>query len=109
MRQWTPPGGVHRGALNHAVIHGLDAAVPLGIRRHVGDGTMRFILDDLTSGGVHAHFGTDLGGRLLEATDLGWSYGDGIPLRGAAEDLALAACGRTIPEGQLDGAPLSKT
>lgn len=108
MRQWTPPGGGHRGALNHAVIHGLDATVPLGIRRHVADETMRFILDDLTSGGVHAHFGTDIGGRRLEATDLDWSYGDGTPLRGAAEDLALAICGRAIPAGQLDGAPLSK-
>jgi uncharacterized protein (TIGR03083 family) len=109
MQQWTPPGGGHRGALNHAVIHGLDIAVPLGVRRHVVEGTMRFILDDLTAGGVHARFGTDLAGRHLEATDLDWSYGDGIPLRGAAEDLALAICGRALPGNQLHGTPLTKT
>ena len=94
MREWTPPGGGRRGALNHAVIHGLDAVVPLGLRRHVADDTMRFVLDDLTRGGVHEHFGTDLGGRRLEATDLDWSYGRGTALRGAGEDFALRLCGR---------------
>ena len=109
MREWAPPGGGRRGALNHAVIHGLDAAVPLGIRHHVAAPTLKFILNDLTSRGVHAHFGTDLEGRRLEATDLDWSYGSGSPLRGAAEDLALAICGRAIPEGHLDGVPLTRT
>jgi uncharacterized protein (TIGR03083 family) len=94
MREWVPPGGGRRGALNHAVIHGLDAAVPLGLRRHVADETMRFVLDDLTRGAVHEYFGTDLRGRRLEAGDLDWSYGEGTPLRGPAEDLALALCGR---------------
>jgi len=94
MREWIPPGGGRRGALNHAVIHGLDAAVPLGLRRHVADETMRFVLDDLTRGAVHEYFGTDLRGRRLEAADLDWSYGEGTPLRGPAEDLALTLCGR---------------
>jgi uncharacterized protein (TIGR03083 family) len=95
MHEWVPPGGGRRGALNHAVIHGLDAAVPLGLRRHVPDETMRVVLDDLTRGRVHEYFGTEVDGRRLEASDLDWSYGEGTPLRGTAEDLALALCGRT--------------
>ena len=94
MREWIPPGGGRRGALNHAVIHGLDAAVPLGLRRHVADAAMRVVLDDLTRGGVHEYFGTDIDGHRLEATDLDWSYGKGTPLCGTAEDLALTLCGR---------------
>jgi uncharacterized protein (TIGR03083 family) len=94
MREWVPPGGGRRGALNHAVIHGLDAAVPLGLRRHVADEAMRVVLDDLTRGGVHEYFGTDLDGHRLKATDLDWSYGEGVPRRGTAEDLALTLCGR---------------
>src|SRR5205085_8138861 len=30
LHRWTPPGGGYAGALNHAVIHGLDVSVPLG-------------------------------------------------------------------------------
>lgn len=106
MRHWTPPGGGYHGALNHVVIHGLDMTVPLGAPRGCPDQTIRVILDGLTRGGASAHFGTDIDGRCLQATDLDWSYGSGDPLRGAAADLALAICGRAVPAGRLDGAPL---
>jgi uncharacterized protein (TIGR03083 family) len=97
MQRWAPPGGGYHGALNHVVIHGLDVTVPLGVPRRSPDETIRIILDDLTKGDVHAHFGTSIEGRRLQATDLDWSYGSGSPLRGAAEDLALMLCGRTLP------------
>ena len=100
---WTPPGGGYRGALNHVVIHGLDVTVPLGLERRPPDETMRVVLDDLTEGGVHEHFGTAIEGRRLEASDLDWSYGSGPTLRGAAADLALVLCGRTIPPGRFRG------
>jgi uncharacterized protein (TIGR03083 family) len=106
MQQWTPPGGGWHGALNHVVIHGLDVTVPLGVPRRSSDDTIRIVLDDLTRGGVQEHFGTDIEGRSLQATDLDWSYGSGPPLRGAAEDLALVLCGRAVPAGRLDGEPL---
>ena len=64
------------------------------------------MLDDLTTGGVHLHFGTAIDGRRLEATDLDWSYGSGAPLRGSAADLALVLCGRRLPPGRLEGEPL---
>ena len=106
MHHWTPPGGGYHGALNHVVIHGLDVTVPLGVPRRPPDETMRVVLDDLTEGGVHAHFGTGIDGRSLQATDLDWSYGSGPALRGAAADLALVMCGRTVPAGRLEGTPL---
>ena len=105
MQHWTPPGGGWHGALNHVVIHGLDVTVALGVPRRPPDATIRVVLDDLTRGGVDAHFGTSIEGRL-QATDLDWSYGSGLALRGAAEDLALLLCGRTVPHGRLDGEPL---
>lgn len=104
--RWQPPGGGYHGALNHVVIHSLDATVPLGAARRPPDATMRVLLDDLTTSGGHGHFGTDLSGRQLQASDLDWSYGSGPALRGSAAALALTLCGRKLPAGQLDGAPL---
>jgi uncharacterized protein (TIGR03083 family) len=103
---WVPPGGGYHGALNHVVIHGLDVTVPLGQIRRPADDAMRVVLDDLTRGEVHAHFGTSIRGRRLEATDLDWAYGSGDNLRATAADLALVLCGRRIPPGRLDGVPI---
>lgn len=108
MQHWAPPGGGYHGALNHAVIHGLDMTVPLDVPRRSPDATIRVVLDDLAQGGGHAHFGTVIDGRRLEASDLDWSHGSGPVLRGAAGDLALAMCGRTVPAGRLDGEPLQR-
>lgn len=107
MRHWAPPGGGYRGALNHAVIHGLDVTVPLGAARLAPDSTIRVILDDLTEGDVNERFGIDIAGRHLQATDLDWSFGAGPVLRGSAADLALVICGRSVPPGRLEGAPLA--
>ena len=101
MQHWTPPGGGSAGALNHAVIHGLDITVPLGAERLSPDDTIRAVLDGLTRGGIHAHFGTDLTGIELRATDLDWSFGSGRLVTGAAQDIALDICGRTLPSGRL--------
>jgi uncharacterized protein (TIGR03083 family) len=103
LHQWTPPGGGPHGALDHVVIHGLDITVPLGEPRRSPDATIQIVLDDLTRGGVHAHFGTDISGRTLHATDLDWSYGSGPRLHGSAEDLVLHLGGRNVPAGRLHG------
>jgi uncharacterized protein (TIGR03083 family) len=108
MQRWTPPGGGYHGALNHVVIHGLDVTVPLGASRCSPDETIRVVLDDLTAGGGHAHFGVVIKGRRLQASDLDWTHGSGPVLRGAAEDLALALCGRAVPAGRLQGEPLPR-
>jgi uncharacterized protein (TIGR03083 family) len=108
LHQWAPPGGGYHGALNHVVIHGLDITVPLGKPRLAPDETMRVILDDLTQGGVHEHFGIEIKGRRFEASDFDWQYGSGPVLEGTSGDLALAMCGRRVPRGRLKGAPLRK-
>jgi len=108
MQHWTPPGGGYHGALNHVVIHGLDVTVPLGLPRRSPDETIQVVLDDLTQGGGHAHFGVVMENRRLEADDLDWSHGSGPVLRGTAGDLALALCGRDVPDGRLDGEPLRR-
>src|SRR5262245_14836970 len=94
LHAWLPPGGGVHGALTHVVVHGLDVTVPLGAPRCASDDAIRIVLDDLTAGGVSAHFGTSLDGRALHATDLDWEYGSGAPLSGAAEDLVLHLTGR---------------
>jgi uncharacterized protein (TIGR03083 family) len=96
LHRWTPPGGGSHGALSHVVIHGLDITVPLGESRRSPDATIRIVLDDLTSGGAHAYFGTDIDGRTLEASDLDWSYGSGPPHRATAEHLVLELTGRRV-------------
>jgi uncharacterized protein (TIGR03083 family) len=99
---WTPPGGGPVGALSHDVIHGLDITVGLGLDRRVPVERVALVLDGLRPQNV-AFFGTDLRGVRLEADDLPWSYGSGEPLRGAAQDLLLALCGRRLPVGRLKG------
>jgi uncharacterized protein (TIGR03083 family) len=104
LHHWAPPGGGYAGALNHVVIHGLDITVPLGVPRRSPAETLRAVLDDLTRGGTHAHFGFDLEGLSLRATDMGWSFGSGTPITGAAEDLALLVCGRHLPPSGIESA-----
>ena len=99
---WTPPGGGRAGALNHVVIHGLDVTVSLGMTRRPPDKTMRTVLDDLTHGGTHVHFGFEFDDLRLEATDIDWSFGSGSVVTGPAEDLALLICGRTVPAGRIE-------
>jgi len=99
LHRWTPPGGGWHGALNHAVIHGLDVTAAIGADRCSSDDAMRIVLDDLTAGGVHREFGTELSPVTLHATDLDWSFGTGPDLAGSAEDIALHLCGRGIRLG----------
>jgi len=102
MHHWTPPGGDDIGALNHVVIHGLDITVPLGRGRRP-DEALRRVLEDLTTGGTHLHFGVGLDGVHLRATDMDWRFGSGHTISGAAGHLALLLCGRALPAGRVDG------
>lgn len=107
LHQWTPPGGGWVGALNHIVVHGFDVTIPLEVGRTTPDTTMCVALDHLAGGGIHAHFGVDIAGRRLEATDLDWSHGSGEPLRGPSACLVAALSDRHLPVGRLDGRPLA--
>jgi uncharacterized protein (TIGR03083 family) len=96
MANWAPPEGGFAGALTHVVIHGLDVTVPLGLRRTCADEAMRLVLDGLTRGGVHRHFGTEVDGLHLHATDLNWSYGSGRRIEAPAQHIGLLLCGRRM-------------
>lgn len=102
---WKPPGGGFEGALTHDVIHGLDITVPLGIGRKVPEQHLRIVLETITQPRTLRHFGTELTGIQLRADDIDWSFGSGTPVSGQAQDLALALCGRKLPEGVLHGEP----
>jgi uncharacterized protein (TIGR03083 family) len=94
---WAPPGGGFTGALTHVVVHGLDVTEPLGLGRVASDDATRLVLDGLTIGGGHAHFGFDATGLELRATDLGWSWGSGTPVGLPAHVIVLALSGRSVP------------
>ena len=69
LHRWEPPGGGPQGALDHAVIHALDVTVPLGAYSCIPTDAVRAVLDDLTTGGAHAHFGTAIGVEDAAGTD----------------------------------------
>lgn len=96
MANWTPPGGGPHGALNHAVVHGLDATSALGVKRSASSDALRVVLNDLTEGGVHNAFGITIDGLRFEATDQAWTFGDGDgnTIAGSASDLVLRLTGR---------------
>ncbi|MFZ0215421.1 MAG: maleylpyruvate isomerase family mycothiol-dependent enzyme [Candidatus Dormiibacterota bacterium] len=107
MHEWVPPGGGYHGALNHVVIHGLDATISLGLPHRGPERNLRTILDDLTRGGGHENFGVSIDGRRLEANDLDWAFGSGASLSGSGQELAVTLCGRALPDGRLQGTPLT--
>jgi hypothetical protein len=107
MHEWAPPGGGQHGALNHVVVHGLDATIPLGAPHRGPEGNIRTVLEDLTRGRGHENFGVSLDGRRLQAIDLDWSFGSGASLSGSSEELIVSLCGRALPEGRLQGMPLT--
>ena len=104
---WKPPGGGFVGALSHEVIHGLDITVALGIDKPVPTERMRVVLDGINARSV-GFFGVDLDGVRLVADDLDWTYGDGEPLHGSAQDLLLVLCGRKLPAGHLTNGRFSR-
>ena len=96
---WQPPGGGAIGALNHAVVHGLDASNALGLPRPCSDEAARLILDALAGGGAE-RFGVRLAGLRLVAEDLDWQSGSGRTVTGSAAELISLACHRTLSDGR---------
>jgi uncharacterized protein (TIGR03083 family) len=105
---WKPPGGGFTGALAHDLIHGLDITVPLGLIAPVPEERLRLVLPGSLSDRSVKFFGVDLDGIELRAEDMDWTLGSGTPLTGAAADLLLVLCGRTLPAGRLTGEPSAR-
>jgi uncharacterized protein (TIGR03083 family) len=105
---WKPPGGGYTGALAHDLIHGLDITVPLGLARPVPEERLRLVLPARLTDRSVKFFGVNLVGIQLRAADMDWTLGSGTPLTGAASDLLLVLCGRTLPTGRLAGEPSAR-
>ena len=99
LHAWQPPGGGATGALSHAVIHSLDVTVALGRPPVAPGGAVTALLEQLTASGG-AWFGVDLDGVRLEASDTGWSWGDGESVRADGGSLVALLSGRTLPDGR---------
>jgi uncharacterized protein (TIGR03083 family) len=103
-KRWKPPGGGFEGAITHDVIHGLDITSPLRIDRTIAVDAIKTVLDTITSPRGRKHFGVDIDGIALQATDIDWSCGSGAAMTGRAQDLALYLSGRRVPDGTVFGA-----
>ncbi|GAY10949.1 maleylpyruvate isomerase family mycothiol-dependent enzyme [Pseudonocardia sp. N23] len=101
LHQWQPPGGGAIGALSHAVIHSLDATIPLGEKPTAPADGITAVLDHLTA--AHgAIFGLDLTGLHLQTTDGTWAWGHGDQsIRGDADQLLALLAGRTLPDRRI--------
>lgn len=89
---WRPPGGGLAGALSHDTIHGLDITEPLGLPAPPAE-RLALVLASANARSL-SHFGTDLTGLQLRATDADVRLGDGEPVDLPAKDMLLAISGR---------------
>jgi uncharacterized protein (TIGR03083 family) len=108
LHSWQPPGGGQDGALTHCVVHCLDIIEAVPLPRRVPDGRIMRVLAVVADPAAPNLFGTDLSGVALRADDLEWTHGEGALVEGAAQALALVACGRLLPEGTLRGEGASR-
>jgi uncharacterized protein (TIGR03083 family) len=103
--RFTPPGLGPGAPLTEVLVHGLDMRRPLGIPREIPGERLRASLDFLVSPRAKRGFVAKgrLDGLRLEATDLDWSWGEGVLARGRAESLLLALTGRAYGARELTG------
>jgi uncharacterized protein (TIGR03083 family) len=99
LHAWQPPGGGAAGALSHAVIHSLDVTIALDRPPVTPPEAETALLDQLTAA-RGTWFGIDLTGVRLEATDTGWSWGHGRPVRADSGSLVALLAGRALPDGR---------
>jgi uncharacterized protein (TIGR03083 family) len=101
---FKPPIVGYPGQLTDLQVHGQDMRRPLGLPHGLQLERLRVSLDFLVGG--HAH-GFAPRRRLadlhFEATDLGWTWGEGPAIEGPAEALVLAMTGRKVALSELDG------
>jgi uncharacterized protein (TIGR03083 family) len=100
----TIPRSGYDPVLTDLVLHDLDVRRPLGISRSTPEEPLWVAFNHLAR---RPSPGFTMGSRLrdlrLEATDTGWTHGQGPLVRGNAEDLLLAIGGRDIALDELDG------
>ncbi|MGA7271424.1 MAG: maleylpyruvate isomerase family mycothiol-dependent enzyme [Acidimicrobiia bacterium] len=97
------PGTTPAGLLAEAIVHGQDMRRPLAIDRVPPvERTVRALWSMVRTGSVLGNKDRIAGLRLV-ATDTEWSHGEGPEVRGPAEALLMATCGRRVALDDLQG------
>jgi uncharacterized protein (TIGR03083 family) len=89
--------------LTDIVTHALDIQRPLGLPTTTDDDSMRLVLHAVCRGLPGFTPKRRVRDLRFEATDLDWSIGDGLTVRGPAADLLLAVLGRPVDDAALEG------
>lgn len=90
------PGSTPAGALAEVVVHGQDIRRPLGMTSALPGEWMTVALGSMVRTGFGLGNKRRIAGLRLVATDLDWSHGEGPEVRGPAETLLMATCGRDV-------------
>ncbi|MGL6236605.1 MAG: maleylpyruvate isomerase family mycothiol-dependent enzyme [Segniliparus sp.] len=96
-----------RAGLTDCLVHHQDIRRPFGLAREIPQDRLRAVLDFLPThpilrGGLRAR------GTRLVATDLDWSWGKGLEVKGPGEALAMAFAGRPSALEDLSGPGVAK-
>ncbi|MDG4800708.1 maleylpyruvate isomerase family mycothiol-dependent enzyme [Micromonospora sp. WMMD980] len=102
--RFRPPVVGWPGQLTDLQVHGQDIRRPLGLPADLDPDRLRISLDFLTGGRAVGFVDRRrVAGLRFEATDLGWSAGDGPVVRGPGAALLLALTGRRAALADLTG------
>jgi len=100
------PGTTPRGLLADALVHGQDIRRSLGIVRvPPADRTVGALWSMVRTGSILGNK-KRIAGLRLAATDIDWSFGEGPEVRGPAQALLMATCGRRVALDDLEGTGL---
>jgi len=103
-KRFTPPGAGPEAPLTDLLVHGLDIRWPLGLQRQIPAERLQKSLTFLTTRPARSLVPTGaLDGLRLEASDIGWTHGNGPTVRGSSEAVLLAMTGRAVALEHLDG------
>ncbi|WP_218012344.1 maleylpyruvate isomerase family mycothiol-dependent enzyme [Micromonospora sp. WMMA1996] len=102
--RFRPPVVGWLGQLTDLQVHGQDIRHPLGLPADLDPERLRVSLDFLTGGRAVGFVDRRrVAGLRFEATDLGWSAGQGPVVRGTGAALLLALTGRRAALADLTG------
>ncbi len=85
------------------VVHRFDVAIPLGLPVYVSEEQLAAALSVMPSIEGFIRSSERARGLRLEATDVGWTWGDGPVVRGPAEAILLALSGRPCGLDRCEG------
>jgi uncharacterized protein (TIGR03083 family) len=97
-----PPAPV-MAMLGEIVVHGQDILRPLGLNHQPPEAALVAIADSWKNSNILIGSKRRIAGLRLEATDTGWSHGDGPEVSGPLIALILAMTGRKAAHTELKG------